>query len=101
MQTKLGGNDFEVVALSIDTEIEMVQHFFTELGLSGLRIYIDETVRAPVVVNVMGIPATLLIDRQGREIGRVLGPAEWDSDEVVAAIRFYIDAPVSTKATAG
>ena len=27
------------------------------------------------------MPATLLIDREGREIGRLVGPAEWDSEE--------------------
>jgi len=95
LQTKLGGNDFVVLALSIDTEIKMVRAFYAELGLTSLRIYIDESVRAPVDLNVRGIPATLLIDPQGREIGRVLGPADWDSAEVVAAISAYLDAPMS------
>ena len=37
-----------------------------------------------------GIPTTLLIDRQGRELGRVVGPAEWDSPEVEVVIRKYL-----------
>jgi len=49
----------------------------------------------------VGIPATLLIDRQGKEIGRVIGPAEWDSDEVMAAIRYYLDAPMVVQANSG
>jgi len=38
-------------------------------------------------LRVPGLPATLLVDRQGREAGRLLGIAEWDSDETQAVIR--------------
>lgn len=91
LQATLGGPDFEVVALSIDQEgIFAVKTFYEELGLENLGIYVDDSMRAPSLLGVIGIPATLLIDRQGREIGRKLGPAEWDSEEVVEKIRPYI-----------
>ena len=33
-------------------------------------------------LKVIGMPATiLLIDADGKEIGRLIGPAEWDSPE--------------------
>ena len=35
----------------------------------------------------MGLPVTLLIDPQGREVARLIGDAEWDSPEALAAIR--------------
>ena len=34
-----------------------------------------------VALRAAGLPATLLLDRQGREIGRLLGPAEWDGED--------------------
>ena len=37
--------------------------------------------------KVVGLPATLLLDAQGREIGRLLGPAEWDSEDAKRLIR--------------
>ena len=37
-----------------------------------------------------GLPTTLLIGRDGTELGRLTGPAEWDSDEAVALMRHYI-----------
>jgi len=88
LEAKLGGPDFQVVALSIDQGgVPVVKEFYEELGLENLGIYIDDRMRAPAQLGVVGIPGTLLIDREGREIGRKLGPAEWDSEEVLAEIR--------------
>src|SRR3546814_7891478 len=45
--------------------------------------YIDESGKAADELNALGLPTTLLIDREGREIGRHVGPAEWDAPEMV------------------
>ena len=42
-------------------------------------------------LKVVGLPATLLVDAQGREVGRLLGPAEWDSDEAKRLIRAIVE----------
>ncbi len=41
-------------------------------------------------LGAMGIPLTLLIDREGREVGRNLGRATWDDPKVVQTIRGYL-----------
>ncbi|BAU49663.1 redoxin [Sulfurifustis variabilis] len=88
LQTKVGGPDFEVVALSIDHDgVSAVQRFYKEIGIRALKIYIDPTTDATYRLGITGIPGTLLLDREGREIGRALGPAEWDSPESLALIR--------------
>ena len=43
-----------------------------------------------LVLKAFGIPTTLLIDRQGREVGRLVGPADWDTPEMVEFIRSRI-----------
>ena len=91
LQAKLGGPDFEVIALSIDQEgAPVVKDFYQELGIKALRIYVEPSSRPPPELNVLGLPTTLLIDQQGREIGWKAGPAEWDSPEVEAFIRWYL-----------
>lgn len=92
LQAKLGGPRFEVVVLSIDIGgIPVVEKFYRALKLDSLGIYVDKTLRAQRDLGIVGIPTTLLIDRQGREIGRLAGPAEWDSKEAIKAIRRYLE----------
>jgi thiol-disulfide isomerase/thioredoxin len=98
LQAKLGGPDFEVVALSIDRGGPLiVSTFYSEIGIRALRIYVDKTSDAATALGVVGIPVTLLIDREGREIGRKIGPAEWDSPEIINLIRGYVAPPASKR----
>jgi hypothetical protein len=41
-------------------------------------------------LEVSGMPTTLLLDREGRELGRVIGAAPWDDAEMVARIKGYL-----------
>jgi thiol-disulfide isomerase/thioredoxin len=93
LQAELGGPEFEVVALSMDRKgPKVVTKFFGEVGVKHLALNIDTSSKAMFTLGAFGLPLTLLIDRQGREVGRVVGPAEWDSPEMVAFIRNRIAA---------
>jgi len=88
LQGMLGGADFEVVALSIDRAgIEVVRKFYADVGIRDLTIYIDSSGKATRELGTVGVPATLLIDREGRELGRLVGPAEWDEPEIVQFLK--------------
>jgi thiol-disulfide isomerase/thioredoxin len=88
LQATLGGPDFEVVALSID-EVGMpaVRAFLVSAGIRHLRAYVDASGATRSLFGVGGVPLTLLFDRQGRELGRKLGPAAWDHPDTVQLIR--------------
>lgn len=86
LQTALGGSDFEVVALSIDRRMDVVRKFFADVGIQKLAMYIDVSAKATRELGAVGLPTTLLLDRGGREIGRLIGPAEWDSPDIAAFI---------------
>lgn len=91
LQAKLGGPDFQVITLSIDRGgLPVVKQFYKELGLKSLGIYVDQSGKAASTLGAVGIPTTLLIDRQGREIGRKVGAAKWDSAEVIKVLRPYL-----------
>ena len=65
--------------------------FLDGLGVKSLNYYSDPSGRATTQVKALGMPATLLVDRNGHEIGRLMGPAEWDSPDakrlIEAALR--------------
>jgi thiol-disulfide isomerase/thioredoxin len=97
LQAKLGSPGFEVVALSIDRGGAVaVWGFYEKLGIQKLRIYVDATAQASSDLNAIGLPTTLLVNAEGREIGRKIGPAEWDSPEVVRVIQKYLETPTAS-----
>ena len=88
LQQKLGGPDFQVVALSIDNGgAAAVRRFYDETGVRALAIYVDSSLEATSKLRTVGIPTTLLIDREGRERWRKTGPAEWNSPEIIESLR--------------
>lgn len=94
LQARLGGLDFQVIALSLDRQGPAVVHdFYASTGIKQLELLIDPSAKAARVLGAAGLPTTLLIDRQGREIGRLLGPADWDAPQMVALFQQIIAAP--------
>lgn len=87
LQARLGGTDFVVMALSIDQKgVEPVRRFYQEVGVKKLNIYVDPSGKAAHTLTIPGVPTTLLIDRQGREVARKMGAAEWDGPEMVSLV---------------
>ena len=97
LQQQLGGPDFEVVALSIDRGgAPTVASFYRELYLRALAVYVDTTSEATSTLRAIGIPTTILVDRQGRELWRKTGPAEWDRADFVELFRSYLRGATSS-----
>jgi thiol-disulfide isomerase/thioredoxin len=100
LQGLLGGANFEVVALSIDTGgLPVVQAFFKQIGIRHLRPYLD-TEHDAMDIGGTVVPLTLLIDAQGRELGRKLGPAKWDDPKMIELIRRQLPAATTPARTA-
>jgi thiol-disulfide isomerase/thioredoxin len=91
LQQELGSDQFEVVALSVDRgSPEKAQKFLAEVGANALKFYHDPTAQAGFSLMAIGMPSTLLFDREGREIGRLVGPAKWDSQDAKNLIQAVI-----------
>lgn len=91
LQASLGGEEFIVLALSVDRGgVERIRPFFAEMGIANLDIFVDSTARAVRTLGTPGLPTTMLLDRDGQELARVVGPAEWDSEDIQAVIRRVI-----------
>jgi thiol-disulfide isomerase/thioredoxin len=91
LEAALGGPGFEVVALSLDRAgPEVVRRFYAEIGIQQLDLYIDASMQASFDLGAPGLPTTLLIDTEGRELGRLIGPAEWDTPEMIAFLKNHL-----------
>jgi thiol-disulfide isomerase/thioredoxin len=91
LQTKLGGPDFEVVAVNIDTrDPEKPKNFLKDANLTRLDFFSDPKAKVfqdlKAVGRALGMPTSVLVDGQGCEIATIAGPAEWGSDDAVKLI---------------
>ena len=88
LQQALGSDKFEVVALSLDRQgAAASQKFLDEVNAKHLKLYIDATAKQGTVLKIVGMPTTILINKDGLEVGRLAGPAEWDSADAKALIK--------------
>jgi len=79
--------NIKIVPISIDVSGALtVRSFYERLGLNNLSIYVDPSKNVMDALMITGIPTTILIGRDGREIGRTVGPAQWDAPASVTRI---------------
>ena len=86
LQTRLG-DKITILAISEDRGgSKAVAPFIAKLGLKVVKTYLDPESTVGRAFKVDGLPTSVLIDRQGRVLGRVEGEAEWDSPKMLAII---------------
>ena len=92
LQTKLGGDDFQVVAINIDTRnLDKPKAWLTENGIHKLGYYADPDAKVFQALKeagkAFGMPTTVVVDRNGCMLASLAGPAEWASDDAVSLIK--------------
>jgi thiol-disulfide isomerase/thioredoxin len=92
LQAELGGPDFEVVAVNIDTRNpQKPRKFLEEIGIKHLAFYADPQAQTfqdlKNIGRAFGLPTTVLIDPKGCEIGTIAGPADWASGDALKLIK--------------
>ena len=91
LQTRLGGPNFEVVAVNIDTrDPEKPKNFLKEANLTRLGYFSDQKAKVfqdlKAIGRALGMPTSVLVDGEGCEIATLAGPAEWSSDDAIRLI---------------
>ncbi|MGV6804308.1 MAG: TlpA family protein disulfide reductase [Ruegeria sp.] len=86
LQGEFGGDAFEVVTIAVRSPRPGMEKFFEDAGVQNLPLYEDASMTLSREMGVLGLPITVLLDPEGREIGRVRGDAEWYSDSARAIV---------------
>lgn len=93
LQEELGGEDFEVVTLATGRNSPAgIEKFFTETGITNLPRHQDPKQAVAREMAVIGLPITVILDRDGNEIARLLGDADWSSESAKSILWAVIDA---------
>lgn len=88
LQAELGGEDFAVLTIASGRNPPpAIDKFFAEIGVETLPKLRDERMALARAMGVMGLPVTVLIDREGNEVARLIGDADWSSEPAKAVVR--------------
>ena len=91
LQAKLGGADFEVVSVNIDTrDTDKPKEWLKHAGVSSLAYYADNSAKVfqdlKAIGKAFGMPTTLIVDPNGCELASLAGPAEWASEDALKLV---------------
>jgi thiol-disulfide isomerase/thioredoxin len=91
LQAKLGGADFEVVSVNIDTrDTDKPRAWLKDVGVNTLAYYADHSAKVfqdlKAIGKAFGMPTTLIVDRNGCELATLAGPAEWASGDALKLV---------------
>ena len=82
----------QVVLVSQDRRgFRQTERFLKKLDVNVPDSFVDERLKFSRAIGVVSLPTTILIAPDGREVGRLVGPAEWDSPEVLALVNWYLE----------
>ena len=83
LKARLGGSALEVIALSVDKSgIERPRKYLQDIQANALEIFNNPDPKLPGLLKIEAYPTTIIVGRDGREIGRIAGAVDWDSQEV-------------------
>ncbi len=91
LQAKLGGDQFEVVAISLDKNAQKARDWLKTNGINNLAFYNDQTLKLHEDFGAAGLPTSYLIDANGRLVGYLEGDAAWDADDAETLIEHFIE----------
>jgi thiol-disulfide isomerase/thioredoxin len=93
LERELGGPDFGVIAIATGRNSpEAIDAFNAEAGIAALRTYLDPKGELAAAMNVPGLPVTVVLNREGQEVARLLGGADWTSPSARAIVAALIAA---------
>jgi thiol-disulfide isomerase/thioredoxin len=93
LQAQMGGDDMQVVTVATGRNpAPAINQFFDEIDVDNLPKHVDPRQSLSRSMGVLGLPVTVVLDREGNEIARMQGEADWSSDSAVAVMQALIDA---------
>ncbi|MAI79379.1 MAG: hypothetical protein CL917_10595 [Deltaproteobacteria bacterium] len=91
LYSELGGDEFTLLAISVDESTEDVAEFQERMGLT-FPILLDPSQVTSTLYQTTGFPESFLIDQEGRIVERYVGPREWDHPDYVQRVKRLIEA---------
>ena len=66
---------------------DAIEAFFIDNNLANLNKYRDPKAKMAMSYGVTALPTTVVIDSAGKEIGRIIGDIDWNTENIRAFLR--------------
>ncbi|WP_296766211.1 TlpA disulfide reductase family protein [Sediminimonas sp.] len=94
LQAAMGGDTLEVVTIATGRNPPpAMRAFFDEIGVDNLPLHRDPQQKIARDMDVLGLPITVILSPSGREVARLKGEADWNSDSARAILSAMIGEP--------
>lgn len=90
LQDVRGNDDFQVITISLDRTAKEAADWLLDKDITNLTPWHDKSFSLNVAVKAPGLPMTVIYDRRGREVARLPGDAEWDSEEALKLVDYVV-----------
>lgn len=94
LHQKFKDKDFVMVAINLQESAERVKQFFKEYKLTFITL-LDITGDVSAGLGIHSIPTTFILDKNGKIIGKALGPRDWEGKKSVALFEYLTDSDVA------
>ncbi|MFV2035211.1 MAG: TlpA disulfide reductase family protein [Halocynthiibacter sp.] len=93
LQLKIGGDDFQVMTIATGrNRLSGINRFYEDANVTTLPILLDPKGKLATRMGALGLPVTILLNREGREIARLTGGADWATENAMAVLQALMDA---------
>jgi thiol-disulfide isomerase/thioredoxin len=94
LQRERGGDNFQVIAIATGrNDLDAIDRFNADLGITSLDTWLDPDMEVAGAMQVPGLPVTVVLNRAGNEIARLMGGADWTSESARAIVDYLIALP--------
>jgi thiol-disulfide isomerase/thioredoxin len=91
IQDEFAGEGLQVVTVATGTnQRPAMERFFDDIGVDNLPLHTDSNSALARDMGIVGLPVTLILNPEGYEIARLIGDADWASDEAKAILRTLV-----------
>lgn len=90
LHKRLKDKDFVMVAIDLQESASRVKKFFKDFKLTFLAL-LDREGEVGTRLRVRNIPTTYILDKEGKIIGKAVGPREWDTKDSIRLFEYLAD----------
>lgn len=92
LDAAMESESFDVIAIASGrNKLPAIDAFFSEAGIDRLEVFLDPSSSIMRSLRAFGLPTTVILDKQGREIGRLTGDADWQNDNAKAVLSAIVE----------